>query len=243
MITSKQLNMLAPYKKTQAKGADGTVIRFCVESNGAIFVFSSNSRKYGHRVSDVDTFCSYYTLKGKNDAEQWKANVTKVVKLLTESGLWPNILELFKNLEKMSYEDFIEISKRYVSMPYIRGESDEDRQKRIEEVFGDFTMRYPFVFNGVGQVDYDYLSGGLADAKLKTMYFGKYRNQIIKSEAKQALADKVPYKGFGHTSYDVTFTYDPINSKAYYTEEYKGCGNGHYYLALNENTALFCEDD
>ena len=27
------------------------------------------------------------------------------------------------------------------------------------------------------------------------------------------------------------------------TNEYKNCGNGHYYFALGENCALFCEDD
>ena len=31
--------------------------------------------------------------------------------------------------------------------------------------------------------------------------------------------------------------------RAYLNLEYKGCGNGHYYLLINENTAVFAEDD
>ena len=31
--------------------------------------------------------------------------------------------------------------------------------------------------------------------------------------------------------------------RAWLSLEYKGCGNGHYYLLINENTAIFAEDD
>ena len=48
---------------------------------------------------------------------------------------------------------------------------------------------------------------------------------------------------FGRSSYDVSFSYDPKLQHAWYSEEYKNCGNGHYYLALDETHALFYEDD
>ena len=31
--------------------------------------------------------------------------------------------------------------------------------------------------------------------------------------------------------------------KVWSSEELRGCGNGHYYIALDANTALFVEDD
>ena len=40
-----------------------------------------------------------------------------------------------------------------------------------------------------------------------------------------------------------TFEYEPDKNKAWYSEEYRGCGNGHYYIALNSSMALFCEND
>lgn len=45
------------------------------------------------------------------------------------------------------------------------------------------------------------------------------------------------------TNYDVSFTYRPEKQKAWYSEEYKNCGNEHYYIALDANAALFVEDD
>jgi hypothetical protein len=33
------------------------------------------------------------------------------------------------------------------------------------------------------------------------------------------------------------------NYRAWFSAEYRNCGNGHYYLLINENTAAFCEDD
>ena len=40
-----------------------------------------------------------------------------------------------------------------------------------------------------------------------------------------------------------TFEYKADKNKAWYSEEYRGCGNGHYYIAIDENTALFIEND
>ena len=75
------------------------------------------------------------------------------------------------------------------------------------------------------------------------MYFGKYTNKDEKLEIKAALNDHRSYSTNAYTSYDVSFEYNADKNMAWYSEEYKGCGNGHYYLALDENTALFCEDD
>jgi hypothetical protein len=45
------------------------------------------------------------------------------------------------------------------------------------------------------------------------------------------------------TSYDVHYTYNAKEKKAFYSEEFKDCGNGHYYLAIDNTHALFYEDD
>ena len=36
---------------------------------------------------------------------------------------------------------------------------------------------------------------------------------------------------------------DDGKKRGWYSEEFKNCGNGHYYLALDERRAIFCEDD
>ena len=79
--------------------------------------------------------------------------------------------------------------------------------------------------------------------KVKTMYFGKYRNEMISNTIKTNMAKKIKTSETARANYDVSFEYNPENNKAWYSEEYKNCGNGHYYIALNNKQALFVEDD
>ncbi len=79
--------------------------------------------------------------------------------------------------------------------------------------------------------------------KVKKMYFGKYRNEMVLNVIKSNMEKKTVTHESGKSSYDVSFEYNPEKNKAWYSEEYRGCGNGHYYIALNPTHALFVEDD
>ena len=84
----------------------------------------------------------------------------------------------------------------------------------------------------------------MSDCNLKSMYFGKGSNARVKEEIRVALENKQAYdSGRCRANYDVSFSYCPAKHKAWYSEEYKDCGNGHYYIALDANTALFVEND
>ena len=60
---------------------------------------------------------------------------------------------------------------------------------------------------------------------------------------RQGLAEKTDISIHSRSQYDTTFEYKPEANKAWYSEEFRGCGNGHYYLALDSTNALFYEDD
>ena len=105
---------------------------------------------------------------------------------------------------------------------------------------------YPFMIktdrDGKEYIDTDYI-WELSRCKLKSMYFGYY-NTEEKEQIRKAISERRQYSTPRiRTNYDVSFDYNPENNKAFYREEYKDCGNGHYYLALNHSTAVFCEDD
>ena len=92
-------------------------------------------------------------------------------------------------------------------------------------------------------IDYDYVNE-VSYANCKSMFFGKGQNDYYKGQIKQALQDKTAYyTGRISLNYDVSFQYKPETQQAWYSEEYRNCGNGHYYLALDESAALFYEDD
>ena len=60
---------------------------------------------------------------------------------------------------------------------------------------------------------------------------------------KNALKNNLNYSIENRVNYDVSYEYNAETKKAWYSEEYINCGNGHYYLAIDENTAIFCEND
>ena len=166
------------------------------------------------------------------------------------SGLWPNILEKFKYLKTMTYEDKKAIYDLFwVEDDGYRNSNDvpvEERNQAFEKHYGEYIKKYPFIFrkndNGQMFVDTDYI-WELSECKLKSMYFGKYINEEYKNDIKKAISDKTKIGRMSRTSYDVSFSYDPDKNRAWYSEEYKNCGNGHYFLALDHSLALFCEND
>ena len=96
--------------------------------------------------------------------------------------------------------------------------------------------------NGKEYLNTDYI-WELSECRTKSMYFGKYDNTRIKEEIAQRLEKKEDFSFSTRVSYDVSFEYNAEKKRAWYSEEYKGYGNGHYYLAIDNTTAVFCEDD
>ena len=89
--------------------------------------------------------------------------------------------------------------------------------------------------------------GELFECKLKSTYFGKGNNARYKERIKDHIVRKENLTLRAYTNYDVTFEIDYNREdgipRGWYSEEYRNCGNGHYYLAVSENCAIFCEDD
>ena len=80
--------------------------------------------------------------------------------------------------------------------------------------------------------------------KIKSVSFGnKGLTEVNRNKITQALKNKEKLSLFVKAGYDLSFEYNPEKNKAWWSEEYRGCGNGHYYLMLDDRHALFCEDD
>lgn len=212
-----------------------------------IFVYAPKSRKYGNYFS-LENFVKNFDFEIKTEeeqqkskTEQWHKRLKRAIKCLGKSGLWKNIKEIFNNLLTITYEEKEEITKEYWAT---------DRYGKDKTEYNNFIAKikakHPFMIgtNDMGQefVKTDYIYE-LSECILKSMYFGKWHNEQEKETIKQRLADKQDYKTWARTNYDTSFEYVAEKNMAWYSEEYKNCGNGHYYLALDESTALFCEND
>lgn len=209
----------------------GKIYRFMQEDADTFFVYAPHSKRMGWRISS-ETFYDKFTpvVSDLSEEDKWHRRLRKAVKILDKSGLWPDIKEKFSQLLTVKYAD----------------------REKIKEIFwnrtadyGEWIEKYPFMFSktaGKYELNTGYIFE-LSECRLKSMYFGKYDNTREKEKIAACIRDKQKHSCWYTVNYDVSFEYDPDRNAAWYSEEYRGCGNGHYYLALNHSTALFCEDD
>lgn len=207
--------------------------RCFIEDSGDIFVFARNKRRYGTRFNEEQFLSLFTPLPLTDENAQWKRRLKRAVELCRKSGLWAELAVVWHNLYK--YVTLDEKQKIY-------NMSWDQRDTAISYC----KEHYPFMIktdeNGREYLDTDYI-WELSRCELKSMYFG-YNNAEEKEQIRKAIAERKPYTiPRIRTTYDVSFSYNPESNRAFYSEEYKDCGNGHYYLALDHSTAVFCEDD
>lgn len=234
----EEMTNFKAYKKNHA------VVR-CQREDTTIFVYGHGKKRYGRRYS-FESFLNEYDLKADRkpenkdtNADKWEKRVSRVIKCLEKSGLWPNLLEQFKLLATIDYEDRKKVRNIFYEEPF--------GSQYTSKEYDEYIKKYPFAFvldeNGKLKSFKDNFFFGYSDASYKPMYFGKYYNKSYKEQIAIAFKEKKDITLTARTSYDVTFQYSSAKNAAWYSEEYKNCGNGHYYLAIDGNTALFYEDD
>lgn len=238
-------------KYNAIRNRDGEIVRFalCYTNSENIFVYAKHSKIRGWRLTKAE-FLANYTMKDeKPDKEKrkWEHNVNRVIKTLEKSGLWADILETYKNLKILGYDEKNRIYDEYDKVE--RHEWKDGKCYNTAEYnnwLSGLEAKYPFLIDR-DEENRKYLKTSyiweLSRATLKPMYFGKWNNTEEKGIIARCITDKKSYHCFHTVSYDVSFEYNAEKGKAWYSEEYRGCGNGHYYLALDNNLALFCEDD
>ncbi len=248
MIDKSQWESMTPYKKYKAVSDSGETLRIAREDTTA-FVYAKGKSRRGWRYSPEYVMNTFTLCENTDENEKWQKRLDRALRAMNKSGLWNDYREIFTNLKNVDYYDKEEISKRYWKIWDITRQklSTEEYNKELNNLFEGYITKYPFIFRkdnaGAMYVDTVYLFE-VSECRLKSMYFGR-ENKRFKEDIKTSLQNKTDYKLPYRvtTSYDLHYRYDSAKSKAWYSEEYIGTGNGHYYIALDENTALFVEND
>lgn len=223
----------------------GEKYRVVREDDENVFVYAKGKSRRGYRMSIEKFNSNFEIIPPKDKTEEWHKRIRRAIKAIEKSGLWIEEKPYLENLLKMTWEDrkaIIECQDEIYDLRFKKADTVE----AVNNIWNRYYSKYPFIgwFTDEGkfQVDFDYICERGA-VRLKSMNFGR-NNRYYKDQIKQALEDKRNYStGRVIVSYDNSFVYDAEKGKAWYSEEYRDCGNGHYYLALSENVAWFCEDD
>lgn len=195
-----------------------------------VYYFKKGSSRRGYSLLNDMPYISGIEFKKESiklPSIQWEDSLLKMKRILEESGLWPEMIPRIEAFYSVGYhriQECYKISTDWSMDPLLRRE----KLKAFEPRIADHADEYLWHFAG--------------PVKIKKMNFGTYLNDSKLLEIKKAMEEKKALEVDGSTSYDVSFNYDGKTS-AWYSEEYRGCGNGHYYLAINSTHAVFWEDD
>jgi hypothetical protein len=145
----------------------------------------------------------------------------KVVRILSKSGMWPNM--------KRSYELLLTLDDKALQSVL----DNYDMRNKLSELFGEEVYLY------VDSLLYSSQKG------VKAIKFDEYDHEYT-NRVKEAIQSKEDYTLRWTKKYDYTLDIrkdSKGNVCGNYSEEYLGCGNGHYYYLIDENHAIFGEDD
>ena len=204
-------------------------IRLFISSNNDI-CFAPKRRRNGGYMLSVYQMEKWDSLTKVN-----KGNKTDLVKrmrkraesgvaMLNESGLWDDI--------KKELLEFLDLSNDDINRDFVDGD--------IYELYR--TKKYDWLSC------YQVFSSLKAKKCWKNPSFDKYaylyKEHVINS-VKCAIADKKSIRFNWRNVYDNTLEIIGTNGiyRGYYSEEYRNCGNGHYYLLFDATHAIYYEDD
>lgn len=213
---SSNYNFLVTY-------ADGTKERkrMFISTDGYVCEFKKRSRTRGRCIGSEELWRTVEPItKDTDKVTICKRNTKNIIKYLTASGLWPDILENMMKLQQLNDEDLEYLCK----CEY--GEHNTFMQE-----------------HGIEHISPDMYYSLLSKRGIITINWGGAYNDWIKRGWLNALNEKRKYSMRWTVSYDNSIEYNPEGERAWYSEEYRGCGNGHYYLLLDEKHAAFREDD
>ena len=203
-------------------------IRLFISTNNDICFAPKRRRNGGYMlsVSETDKWDSLTKVNKGNKTDlvkRMRKRAESGVVMLNSSGLWTDI--------KKELLNFLGLSDDEIRRDFIDGNIYETYRSK----------------------KYDWLSCCQVFSSLKAKKcwknpsFDKYdlnKDSIINS-VKRAISDKKPIRFSWRNVYDNTLEIIGTNDiyRGFYSEEYRNCGNGHYYLLFDATHAIFYEDD
>ena len=203
--------------------------RLFVSSSGDLCEYVKRSKRYGYPLNDYQ-LCSWESVipcKQTDDLTKIKNFMKKVIKYLNQSGLWSNIKEDYEIILAQD-DDFLN------DLIQSSWTDKRDKLHKLAVSLGKDSLSFhcdsivDTARKGIKNVNYDTYSKlyviSMVEDGIKKGNFPNYRWR----------------KGYDN-SVEVK-TNDNIVC-GWYSEEYKDCGNGHYYLLIDARHAFFCEND
>lgn len=219
--------------------------RLFVSTQGNVAYKAKGKRKYGYALP-IDSVTNIVPIikKATPPYQMFQRNVNKIVTLLSASGLWCDILERAKKMAALTEEQLkraFELEQDYHTIPYTNNEEKDKARAEFENYF---------VSLGFDKIYYIALGRWLDLSKkgqIVSVPYGKCNKERLVAQVNNFLTNpsndgNVRWRG----SYDYTVSIwrgEDGRRRGTFSAEYKDFENGHYYLLLDAEHALYYEDD
>jgi len=236
-------------------GSKATMRLFISVNDTVCFVpKGKRSRGYMLHLGRVADICA--KVKAESDKfRQFHRNAERVAQILRVSGFWPDILKRVETEAAMTEDEYTRLAALhdeyfdYGSHEGMTYEEGRERDRKIREEFNAYYEKHGakgdiFHFRDFSKpkqvISVPY---GDNDSYADKEYGVACTLRAIE-QVKGGEADYLHRHWRGSYDYSVSVRREPDGTiKGWYNAEFKGCGNGHYYLLLDATHALFYEDD
>ena len=216
-------------------GGESKVVRLWQTDDGRIAIMSKGRKKYGHELSSwYDHYDEWTDLRlvEHKEFDYYKRFVKRAndaLKMLNESGLWTDIKE--------SIEHFFTLS-------------ETEQRELINDIITDsYELFYSEVYKENGKYawvhGYQVFEAFVRKTCWKSIAWRRWEREEMSKRVAECIKNGGEFSRRWENGYDNTVEVANRNGEklAWYSEEYRGCGNGHYYLMFDATHAIFYEDD
>lgn len=218
-------NKVRNFRIIHSNGAKELMALF-ISTNDNICYRKKRSRHYGYIVPNpqIESWSKIIpVVPKKSQAELIRFKLNNIVKYLAKSNLWGNVKKTCESLLSFTDDELLNLFQmNYCDQLIFLNE------RNIEHTF---PMHMGLIKNQIKNIRYP------------SRYSSLYQKDMIKilGQANESIKFKWRH-GYDNTISIAKIDDDNIR-RAWYSEEFLNTGNGHYYIMLDENHALHCEDD
>ena len=211
------------------------VVRLWQTDDGRIAIMDKGRKKYGHEITKwYDHYDEWTNLRlvEHKEFDYYKRFVKRAndaLKMLNESGLWSDI--------KQSIEHFFTLS-------------EAEQRELVNDIITDsYELFYHEVYKENGKYSwvhgYQVFEAFVRKTCWKSIAWHKWERNRMSEEVAQCIKNGTSFHRRWTNGYDNSVEIANRNGEklAWYSEEYRECGNGHYYLMFDATHAIFYEDD
>lgn len=206
-------------------------IRLCTSKGGYVSIMARKSKTMCYNLVDVpyevDKWKSIKLVETWCDLKLFKKHIGDAIKYLSESGFWGDILadlSHFFSLGDNVLEDYLNMVKEDTYKAYCNIVDGDGK-------FYGMTRQYAVLES-------------LANRKCwaSIAWTSSWRKSSFEDAAKNKQDFYHSWTKWYDNSIEMRNCDDGI-FRAWYSEEYRGCGNGYYYLLFDGKHAIFNEKD